>query len=43
MTHNKRESEIEQMQRFIRIIATMPPEVQTALRVLAEWTAEQDN
>ena len=33
---------IEQMQRFIRIIATMPPEVQTALRVLIKWKADQN-
>jgi hypothetical protein len=30
------------MNYIIRIIATMPPEVQTALRVLVEWQADQN-
>lgn len=34
-------TEIEQFQRFIRIIATMPPHVAEALAVFLEWQAEQ--
>ena len=34
-------TELEQMQRFIRIFATMPPHVQTALAVFLEWQLEQ--
>ena len=34
-------SEIEQAQRFIRIVTAMPPEVQRALLILMEWLAEQ--
>ena len=34
-------TEIEQIQRFIRLIATMPPHVAEALAVFLEWQAEQ--
>ena len=35
-------TEIERMQRFIRIVATMPPPVQQALAIFLEWLAKQD-
>ena len=34
-------TEIEQLQRFIRIIAKMPPKVQQALLVVIEWKEAQ--
>jgi hypothetical protein len=36
-------SEIERAQRFIRIVTTMPPEVERARLILMEWLAEQSN
>jgi hypothetical protein len=35
-------TELEQMQRFIRVIASLPPHVQEALEIFLEWQLEQN-